>query len=53
VELKDLGPPPAWIVALALADGRRIGIGACNRKEDAERVATEFSALLGVEIARI
>jgi len=53
VELKGLGPPPAWIVALALSGGRRIGIGACDRKEDADQIATEFSTLLGVEIARI
>jgi hypothetical protein len=52
VELKDVGPPPAWIVALALGGGRRIGIGACDRKDDADRIASEFSALLGVEIVR-
>jgi hypothetical protein len=53
VERKDIGPPPAWIVALALGDGRRIGIGACDRQEDADQVAAEFSTLLGVEITRI
>jgi hypothetical protein len=53
VELKEKGPPPLWIVALLLNGGRRIGLGACDRKEDAEQVASEFSTLLGVEIARI
>ena len=52
VELREKGSPPAWIVALALSGGRRIGIGACDRKDHAERVAAEFSMLLGVEIVR-
>jgi len=52
VELKEMGPPPAWIVALALEGGRRIGLGACDRKDDADQVAAEFSTLTGAEIVR-
>jgi len=52
VELKEKGPPPTWIVALLLPGGRRIGIGACDLKDDADRVAAEFSTLLGVEVVR-
>jgi hypothetical protein len=53
VEVKEKGPPPTWIVALVVSAERRMGLGACDRKEDADRVAAEFSTLLGVEILRI
>jgi hypothetical protein len=41
-----------WSVALTMRDGRRIGLGLLEETAVAERLASSFSELLGVEIAR-
>ena len=52
VEIREKDSPPAWIVALRLHNGKRIGLGLSDDPDGSRELAERFSALIGVDIVR-